>query len=385
MKKLRIGGVCIPNYKKILLIMRISLILILATTTLAFSEVSYSQSTRLSLTMQNKSLLDVFREIEEQSEFLFFYQDQQIDLHDKVTIDLKDKSISEILDELFVNRGYTYMIRDRQIVIGKSQVTEENHDNIMYERIFSTVVQQYQVSGKVTDETTGEGLIGVNIMIRGTRLGTITSLTGKYTINVPSDTTTLVFSYVGFVTENVQVAGQTVIDIALAPDIGTLQEVVVIGYGTQRKVNLSGAVDVVTAKELESRPVTNVVQALQGLSPSLNITAGNEGGEVGGKMNMNIRGFGSINGEGGKPYILVDGIEQDIYNINPDDIESISVLKDAASSSIYGARAAFGVILITTKKGRKDGVSVTYSNNFSFAKPTLVPTLGKFPEFCRIF
>ncbi len=384
MKKLRIGGVCIPYYKKFLLIMRISIILVLATTALAFAETTYSQNTRLSLSVQDKSLLEVFQEIEGQSEFLFFYQDQQIDLRDKVTVDLNDMSIGAILDALLTGRGYTYLIRDRQIVIGKSQVQETKNDT-EYKRIFTTILQPFQVTGMVTDESTGEPLVGVNIMIRGTQQGTITSITGKYVINVPSDTSTLIFSYVGYVPENIRVDGKNVIDIALTPDIGRLQEVVVIGYGTQRKVNLSGAVDVVTSQELESRPVNNVVQALQGLSPSLNITPGNEGGEVGGKMIMNIRGSGSINGSGGKPYILVDGIEQDIYNINPDDIESISVLKDAASSSIYGARAAFGVILITTKKGNKDGISVTYSNNFSFAKPTRVPHSVNSLKFAEYF
>lgn len=382
MKILLIGGGCIPDYKKILLIMRISLILMLASTALAYCGLSYAQSTRLSISIENQSLLDVFREIEANSEYLFFYQDQQLDLDHKVTMNLKDQSISEILNELFVDKGYTYLIRDRQIVIGKSVVSD---GQAVYQRIFDETKQPIIISGIITDRSTGEAMVGVNIMIRNTRQGTVTNLTGRYSIQVPSDTCTLIFSYIGYITEYVQVKGQTVIDMGMIPDIGTLQEVVVIGYGTQRKVNLSGAVDVVTAQELESRPVKNVVQALQGLSPSLNISAGNEGGEVGGKMDMNIRGFGTINGAGGKPYILVDGIEQDIYNINPEDIESISVLKDAASSSIYGARAAFGVILITTKKGRKDGVSLTYSNNFSFAKPTRVPRSVNSLKFAEYF
>ena len=148
-------------------------------------------------------------------------------------------------------------------------------------------------------------------------------------------------------------------------------------------MNLSGAVDVVQSKEIVNRPVANVSQALQGLSPNLNITVGADGGEVGGRMNMDIRGLGSISG--GSPYVLVDGIEQDIYKLSPADIESISVLKDAAASAIYGARAAFGVVLVTTKKGRKDGISVNYSNNYAFATPTIVPHSVNSLEFADYF
>ena len=169
----------------------------------------------------------------------------------------------------------------------------------------------------------------------------------------------------------------------MSSDLQGLDEVVVIGYGTQKKVNLSGAVDVVTSKSIESRPVANLTQSLQGVSPSLNVSVSNSGGEMGARMNLNIRGLGSING--GSPYVLVDGMEQDINNVNPNDIESISVLKDAASASIYGARAAFGVVLITTKKGRNDGYSVNYSNNFSFSAPTIVPHSVDSRQVCKLY
>ncbi|MCU0408506.1 MAG: SusC/RagA family TonB-linked outer membrane protein, partial [Bacteroidales bacterium] len=231
--------------------------------------------------------------------------------------------------------------------------------------------QQLKVSGTVTDSSTGEKMAGVNITVKKTTIGAISDSNGAYSVNVPDRSSVLVFSFIGYVTQEISADGRSTVDVALLPETTGLSEVVVIGYGTQKKVNLSGAVDVVTSKSIENRPVANVTQSLQGVSPSLNISVGNSGGEMGARMNMNIRGIGSING--GAPYILVDGMEQDINNLNPDDIESVSVLKDAASSSIYGARAAFGVILITTKKGRNDGYSVNYSNNFSFAAPTIVP------------
>ena len=233
------------------------------------------------------------------------------------------------------------------------------------------LLQKFKVTGTVTASEDGTGLPGVNITIKGTTTGTISGMNGEYSIEVGSSDATLIFSYIGYLDQEVTVEGRLLIDIQMIQDLKNLDEVVVIGYGTQKKVNLSGAVDVVTSKTIQNRPVNNLTQALQGLAPNLNITVGDDGGEVGGRMLMNIRGQGSING--GQPYVLVDGIEQDIYKVNPEDIESISVLKDAAASSIYGARAAFGVILITTKKGRKDGIEVTYSNNFSFATPTIVP------------
>ena len=231
--------------------------------------------------------------------------------------------------------------------------------------------QKQKVTGTVTAVGFESGLPGVNIHIKGTTTGTISGLDGAYSLEIDNPEAVLVFTYIGYTSQEIVVNDQKVIDVTMAEDTKAIDEVVVVGYGTQKKVNLSGSVDVVTSKAIESRPVTNLTQALQGLAPNLNITVGDDGGEVGGTMNMNIRGMGSING--GKPYVLVDGIEQDIYKINPEDIESISVLKDAAASAIYGARAAFGVILVTTKSGNANGMTVTYSNNFSFAAPTIVP------------
>nr|HPM17795.1 SusC/RagA family TonB-linked outer membrane protein [Bacteroidales bacterium] len=230
--------------------------------------------------------------------------------------------------------------------------------------------QQKKISGTVRDEN-GQALPGAAILVEGTTSGTNTDAEGRFSIAVPGENSVLVFSFLGYTTQKVSAKGRNVIEVEMSPDTRTLDDVVVVGYGTQKKVNVSGAVDVVSSKALEKRAVANLSQSLQGISPSLNISVGNSGGEMGARMNLNIRGIGSING--GSPYILVDGLEQDINNLNPDDIESISVLKDAASSAIYGARAAFGVVLVTTKKGRNDGVSISYSNNFSFAAPTIVP------------
>jgi TonB-linked SusC/RagA family outer membrane protein len=241
--------------------------------------------------------------------------------------------------------------------------------------------QQTKITGTVTDSKDGAKLPFVNISVEGTGTGTSSDPDGKYSIEVPANTLELTYSFVGYVTQKVRINGKTTIDVQMAADLKVLDDVVVVGYGTQKKVNLSGAVDAVNSKNIENRSVANTSQALQGLSPNLNLSVGNSGGEMGSRMIMNIRGMGSING--GSPYVLVDGMEQDINNLNPNDIENISVLKDAASASIYGARAAFGVVLITTKKGRNNGFSVNYSNNYSFAAPTIVPHSVGSREFSK--
>jgi TonB-linked SusC/RagA family outer membrane protein len=256
------------------------------------------------------------------------------------------------------------------------------------EPVFATgyYTESYQiltVTGTVTAKEDGSALPGVNIQVAGNAKGTVTNLNGEYSLEIDDPDAILHFSYVGYLSQEIRVNGQLVINVQMVLDTRALEEVVVIGYGTQKKVNLSGAVDVVQSKEIVNRPVANVSQALQGLSPNLNITVGADGGEMGGRMNMDIRGMGSING--GSPYVLVDGIEQDLYKLNPSDIESISVLKDAAASAIYGARAAFGVVLVTTKKGRKDGISLNYSNNYAFATPTRVPHSVNSFEFAEYF
>lgn len=242
--------------------------------------------------------------------------------------------------------------------------------------------QQKRITGTITEEN-GNPLPGATVIIEGTTVGTTSDANGKFSIEVTKENAVLVFSFMGYKMQKVVSNGKPVIDINMVPDFQALEEIVVVGYGTQKKVNLSGAVDVVSSKAIESRPVSNVVQALQGLSPNVNVSVGNTGGEMGAKLNFNIRGQGSISG--GSVYTLVDGIEQDLTNLNPDDIESISVLKDAAAAAIYGARAAFGVILVTTKKGNDNGISVNYNNNFSFASPTIVPHSMNSLDFANYF
>ncbi len=230
---------------------------------------------------------------------------------------------------------------------------------------------QQNVSGKVADEK-GEALVGVSVVEKGTTNGTISDVDGSYQLNLSSDNPVLLYSFIGYLTAEIPVNNRDVIDVVLQEDVAELQEVVVVGYGTQKRVNLSGAVDQIDAQTIEQRPISSVAQGLQGVVPNLNIDYFS--GEPGAAANINIRGITSING--GDPLILIDAVPSEPMELNrlaPQDIESISVIKDASAAAIYGARAAFGVILITTKSGSGEGVHINYSNNFSWDKPTVLP------------
>lgn len=231
--------------------------------------------------------------------------------------------------------------------------------------------QTRNVTGKVTGET-GEGLPGVTVLLKGTNAGTTTDFNGSFALSVPAGAGTLVVSFVGYNTQEVALNNRTVVNIRLQPDVKALSEVVVVGYGTQKKANLTGAVDQVTSEVFENRSVPNLSQGLQGVIPNLNLRPTD--GKPIQSPGYNVRGTTSI-GQGGSALVLIDGVEGDPQLVNPNDIASISVLKDAASAAIYGARGAFGVVLITTKNPSKDKTSVTYSVNHAIKTPTTVPDL----------
>ncbi len=227
------------------------------------------------------------------------------------------------------------------------------------------------ITGTVNDES-GTGIPGVSVTIKGSSKGTNTDVNGKFKIDVPNDNAVLVFSFVGYGVQEVPVNNQTDLKVTLKTDVKVLSEVVVVGYGSQKKANLTGAVDMVTSEVFDNRPLTNINQGLQGVLPNLNIKMGD------GKPNQapafNIRGTTSI-GQGGSALVLIDNVEGDPSLINPNDIATITLLKDAASASIYGARGVFGVVLITTKNPTAGKTNITYSSNYSFKNPIAKPDL----------
>ena len=238
--------------------------------------------------------------------------------------------------------------------------------------VFSTVAvfaqQGMTVTGTVTDNT-GETLPGVNVLVKGTVIGQVADVNGKYTITVPNRDAVLVFTFVGYTTQEIVVADRQVIDVILTEDVQMIDEVVVVGYGQQRRATLTGSVSQVSGDEIAARPSNNVSNALQGLMPGVTVlrATGQPGSE---HAALRVRGFTSVNTQGAM--ILIDGVEGSLTNLNPDDIESISVLKDAAAS-IYGARAAGGVVLVTTKKGSAQQVRITYNGTYGVSVPGIMP------------
>lgn len=232
----------------------------------------------------------------------------------------------------------------------------------------TATAQDRIVTGNVTSSEDNSGLPGVNVIVKGTSTGTVSDVEGNYSLSVPADADVLVYSSVGFTTQELSIGSQSVINLALEPDITALEEIVVVGYGTQQKVNLTGAVGTASGEVLENRPITSVGEGLQGVIPNLNITIRN-GDPADVRTDFNIRGYESING--GSPLILIDGIPGDINRLNPNDIANISVLKDAAASAVYGARAAFGVVLVETKKGKSGKMNVTFGAEFAMSKPIM--------------
>lgn len=333
---------------KILRIMRFYLLFLVLSVASAFASTSYSQSTSLTLQLNNTPIEDVLNRIEEQTEFRFLYNKKIVNVERKVNVAVEGKSISEVLDNLFKNAGISYTISDRQIVLNKKES-------------LTSAQQSNRVTGVVTDEY-GDPIIGANVIEKGTTNGIITDLDGKFTINV-NPGAVLQFSYIGYMTREITVKDQSVLSIKLSEDTQALNEVVVVGYGVQRKVTTTGAVTKLEGDDLNKMTVVNVTKALQGMSPGITIV--DRGGAPGSDdPEIYLRGVGTTGNA--NPLVLVDGIEMSLSQIPSSEIDNISVLKDAASASIYGSRAAHGVILVTTKRGKEGKVRLSYDGSIGF-------------------
>ncbi|MDD4660086.1 MAG: TonB-dependent receptor [Massilibacteroides sp.] len=310
----------------------------------------------LSIALQNKTIGEVFSYIEKNSNYVFIYEGS-VDLNRKVDVNIANKPVEEIIKEVFSSNGFTYVIKGRQIIVKKQNVSEPST------KVSTPISTQKElvVHGTVTDHS-GLPLVGVNVIAKGTTTGTVTDIDGNFELQV-SEEAVLQFSYIGYKNHEMKARGQ--MTIVLNEDNELLDEVVVVGYGTQKKVNMTGAVSSVKMGALNDRPVTNATNALAGLAAGLAVT--NNGGNTPGyeSQTIRIRGQGTLNDS--SPLVVIDGMAgASISDINPQDIENISILKDAASSAIYGSRAANGVILITTKKGAEGNARITYSGNVSF-------------------
>lgn len=326
---------------------------LLGSASLAYASNTYAQTTMVSINMKNQTVKEVLKEIENTTEYSFFYNNRHVDLGRKVSVDVSNGDIFEVLDNVFRGTNVSYSVKDKNIIFS------------LKEQSSAVSQQDKKITGTVIDAS-GMPIIGANIMVKGTTNGTITDMDGKFVLNVP-DGAVLQISYIGYTNQEIKVGNKSELSITLKEDTETLDEVVVVGYGTQKKVNLTGAVVSITAKTLADRPISNVSQGLQGMAPGVTVT--NSGGQPGmDKGNIVIRGMGSFNGS--SPMVLIDGVEGDMNVIDPQDIENISVLKDASSAAIYGSKAANGVILITTKRGKLGSPKISYSGLFGWSSPS---------------
>jgi TonB-linked SusC/RagA family outer membrane protein len=335
---------------KTLRIMRITLFLLLVSVLQTIANDAYSQKTRLSLNFSNTKLEDVLDEIEERSEFFFLYNEKLVNTNREVSFSFNNQRIDEILSSLFEGTDVVYSIADRKIILVPNYLSEN-------------VVQQQSVSGTVTDED-GLPLPGVTVLIKGTTQGTITNNDGEYQLtDIPEDAT-LQFSFVGMETQEVAVGDQSTIDITLAVGSIGIEEVVAIGYGTQSRQAVTGAVAVADLDKYREVPVNNVLETVKGTVAGLNVGATNTAGQVAG---MSIRGQNSTSASN-SPLVVVDGVifNGSLGDIPSADIENFTVLKDASAAAVYGARSANGVILIETKKGGGISGKPTFNVNLSY-------------------
>lgn len=329
-----------------------------------------SQETpKIKISTKDISLKEFLHEIEQKTDYTFIY-DNSINMNLVMSVNLNQGSVPEILATALKGTGISYQIAGSQIILRDiKSVTKINDLN-----------QTKTINGTVIDEQ-GDPLIGATVKERGTQNGTITDIDGKFSINV-SPGSILEVVYIGYITQDIKIGNQTSLLVKLTPSSRDLEEVVIVGYGVQKKINLTGAVGVITSEDISKRPITNVSSGLQGLVPGMTVTASANGGLPGqSNASIQIRGVGSRGNN--SPLILIDGAEGDMNIINPNDIESISVLKDAASAAIYGNRAANGVILITTKsvQGKERAPRINVDTYIGSQRPTKMPKMVDSPTF----
>jgi TonB-linked SusC/RagA family outer membrane protein len=344
------------------------LVLFLTVVCLQVHAIGYSQG--VTLRKKNASLEKIFEDIYKQTGYQFVYTFDLMHQANKVTIDAKDTPLKEVLESCFKDQPFTYMIIGDAVIVKRKPKVESPP---------METTAPIEISGKVTDSL-GNPLIGVTIKATQGGTGAVSGASGNYSITVPDDAV-LEVSYVGYQTQEIPVNGRTRIDIVLRESISELNQLVVVGYGTQKEANLTGSVTQIDVSSLGDRPVSDIASALEGVIPGLNISS-TLGGEMGVEKDINIRGVGSLSG--GSPYILVDGVPMSLNEIDPSEIQTVTVLKDAAASAIYGARAAYGVILITTKRGKKNSKPiVSYSGNIGWQGPTMLPRLANSLDFAN--
>lgn len=351
-------------------IMRITIVLIFGLMFTANAN-SYSQGTKLDIRMTNRPIRDVIAYVEDNSEFVFLYKNEDLNVEKKVSLNLTDATINQILDKVLDGEGVVYDVYDRQIIIRKA-------DKVL---TYSQQPQQKNITGVVTDQQ-GLPLPGVSVVVKGTTLGTVTNPDGGFTLSVPSNAETLQFSFVGMKMQEVPLDGRVAFTVVMEEETIGMDEIVVVGYGTQKKSDITGTVASMPKERLEKVPNLNIAQAIQGAVPGIMIQQSSAGASP--DEAIMIRGRNSILADN-TPLIIVDGIPYGgrIRDISPSDVESIEILKDASAAAIYGSRGSNGVILITTKNGEAGKTTISYDGYYSIQKFTELPNIMDGDEFYK--
>lgn len=371
MKKLKselIKGKLYPLFFKILITMKLSFIMLLCSALSVLASNSYSQTKKLNLELKSVSVGKALESIENQSEFYFLYSRKLVDVDRLVSINVKDQNIEAALKQIFSGTDVNYVIKDRVIVLTIPGIA----DNNIYFKL------QQKITGTISDATTGEPIIGANIIVEGTTIGIVSDASGKFILDIPGPDVNLVISFLGYQTQRIQVKGLTSLNIKLIPDVQNLEEIVVVGYGSSKRSDITGSISTIKNDKLTVAPVASVSNTLAGRVPGLqSIQKTGEPGNDASKLS--IRGFGNA-------LIIVDGVEQqDFNNLASNEIETVSVLKDA-SAAIYGARAGNGVILVTTKRGKLGKPVITVNSSYSVSGNINYPkilTAGQYTELYR--
>ena len=342
-----------PRFKQIFRIMRISTFLLMVCVFCSYAGNAHSQNAKVSIRMNNVKLDKILNEIENQTDYLFIYNNQ-VDINKITSVKVKNEAVAQVLDKILSGTGINYELEGTHIILTTEAIKDLHAQQ-----------QAKTVTGTVTD-VSGEPIIGANIRIKGTTTGTITDIDGNFSIEAEPQSVIEV-SYIGYLTQETGINNQISIRFLLKEDTKTLDEVVVIGYGVQKKADLTGSVANINTEKLNTQSNANIGQALQGKIAGVDIVS--QGGAPGSGTRIMVRGIGTLNNA--SPLYIVDGMYMNsIDHINPNDIASIDVLKDASSAAIYGSRAANGVILITTKGGSKEAKSkVTYNGSYALSSP----------------
>ncbi len=338
-------------------IMRISLFLLFVCVFQLIATNTDAQNIRIKIETNNLTISQLISAIEKQTDYLVLFRNRDVDVERIIQVKNKTDEVGSYLDAAFNNTDIGYEFQNNYILLSRKSDT-------------NATLQQAgkRITGIVTDPY-GEPVIGANIVEKGTTNGVITDINGNFNLSV-TENAVIQVSYIGYISQEINIRNQTKFTITLQEDSQNLEEVVIVGYGIQKKENLTGSISAITGKELVKRPVGQTSMALQGIAPGVTITQrsgqpGNDGGQI------QIRGVGTLNNS--DPLILVDGVAMDLNSVDPNTIESVSVLKDAASSSIYGSRAANGVILVTTKRAKGKEFSISYNGYAGWQTPTDLP------------